>query len=70
MNGLTKSNCCLQSSNLKTKIFIISHKIVVSCSVLLTKYFSGYQIKQNEMGRACSVCGGEERCKQRSGGET
>ena len=58
MNGITKSNCCLQSSNLKTKIFIISYKIVVSCSELLTKYFSGDQIKQNEVGRACSMFGG------------
>ena len=28
--------------------------------VLLTRYFSGYQIKKNEMVRACSTYGGED----------
>ena len=30
--------------------------------MLLSKYYSGYQIKKNEMGGACGTCGGEERC--------
>jgi hypothetical protein len=37
---------------------------------LCTKYYSGNQIEQNEMGRACSTYGGEERCIQDFGGET
>jgi hypothetical protein len=28
------------------------------CSVLLTIYHSGNQIKENEMSEACSTCGG------------
>jgi hypothetical protein len=28
------------------------------------KYYSGYKIKKNEIGRACSTYGGEERCIQ------
>ena len=32
--------------------------------VLLTKYFSGGKIKKNEMGRACSSYGVQERCMQ------
>jgi len=31
---------------------------------LLTKYYSGDQIKKNEMGWACGTNGGEERCIQ------
>jgi hypothetical protein len=27
----------------------------------LTKYYAGDEV-ENEMGRACSTCGGEERC--------
>jgi hypothetical protein len=30
--------------------------------VLLTKYFSGDQIKKTEMVMVCSTYGGEERC--------
>jgi hypothetical protein len=30
---------------------------------------SGDQIEKNEMGGACSMCGGEERSKQSSGGK-
>ena len=37
--------------------------------LLLTKYYSGDQIEMNEMGGACGVCGGEERCIQCFGGE-
>jgi len=36
--------------------------------VLFTKYCSGDQIKKNEVGRACSTYGGEERCTQDFGG--
>ena len=37
---------------------------------LHTKYCSGDQIENNEMGGACSVSGGEERFMQSFGGET
>ena len=39
-------------------------------NVLLTKFYSGYQIEKNEMGVARSTYGREETCKQRFGGET
>ena len=39
------------------------------CFVLLTKYNSGYEIKKNGCGRACSTYGGEERCLQGFNGE-
>jgi len=35
----------------------------------LTKYYSGDQIEKNEMGGACGMYGGEERCIQGFGGE-
>jgi hypothetical protein len=38
-------------------------------SVLLTKYFSGDQIKRNEIGRACGMFG-EVRCIQGFGEKT
>jgi hypothetical protein len=38
--------------------------------VLITKYYSGDQIKKNEVGGACSTYGGGERCIQGFGGET
>ena len=28
------------------------------------KYYSGDQPKENEMGSACGMCGGEEKCIQ------
>jgi hypothetical protein len=34
------------------------------CSVLLTKYHSGDQVKKTDVGRTCSMYGGEERCIQ------
>jgi len=39
-------------------------------SVLFTKYSSGDQIKKNEMGGACSMYGGGQKCTQGFGGET
>jgi hypothetical protein len=41
-----------------------------SCSVLLTKYYSGDQIKKNKIGRACSKYRGEERYIQGFGRKT
>ena len=43
--------------------------IYMANSVLLTKCFSGDQIKKNEIGRACGMFE-EERCIQGFGGET
>ena len=40
-----------------------------SWSLLLTKYYSGDQIKKNVMGGACSMLRGEARCTQDFGGE-
>jgi hypothetical protein len=37
---------------------------------LLTKYYSGDQIKKNEMAGACIARGEEEGCIQGFGGET
>jgi hypothetical protein len=36
---------------------------------VLTKYYSGDQIKKNKMGGACSMHGEEARCIQGFGGE-
>jgi hypothetical protein len=38
--------------------------------VLFTKHYSGDQIKKNDLGRVCSMYGGEKRCIQGLGGET
>jgi hypothetical protein len=38
--------------------------------VLLSKYYSGDQIKKTERGRTCSTYGGDGRCMQCFGGET
>ena len=46
------------------------NSVLSSCSVLLTKYFSGDQFEKNEKGGACSMYGGEERCIHDFGGET
>jgi hypothetical protein len=40
------------------------------CSVLLTRCHSGDQVKKTEMGRTCSMYGGNERCIQGFSGET
>jgi hypothetical protein len=42
----------------------------MSCRLLLTKYYSGDQIKNNEMGMACGTHGIQERCIQGFCGET
>ena len=39
------------------------------CSILLTQYYSGDQIKK-EIGRACSMYGREKRCIQSLDRET
>ena len=38
--------------------------------LFLAKYNLGNQIEKNDMGGACSMCGGEERCILDFGGET
>ena len=40
------------------------------CSVLLTKYYWGANIKKTKIGRACSTYGEEERFIQGFSGET
>ena len=39
-------------------------------SVLNTEFYSGDQIKKNEMGDGCRTCGGKGRCIQDLGEET
>ena len=46
------------------------YDMVMTISVLLSKYYWGVEIEKNEIGGACSTCGGEERCIQGFGGET
>jgi hypothetical protein len=48
----------------------LHNKELYLCSVLLTKYHSGDQVKKTEMGRTCGTYGGEERCIQGFSGET
>jgi hypothetical protein len=43
---------------------------IICTSVLLTKYYSGEQIKKNEIGGACSTYGGQERYILGFGAET
>ena len=38
--------------------------------MLCTPHHSGNQIKKTEMGRTCSIYGGEERCTKDFGRET
>ena len=38
--------------------------------MLFTDYYSGYQIKENEIGRACGTYDRQERCTQVSSEET
>jgi hypothetical protein len=40
---------------------ILSNIEVPLCLLLLIKYYLGDQIKKTEMGRACSMYGGEEK---------
>jgi hypothetical protein len=39
------------------------------CCVLLTKYHSGDQVENAEIGRTCGTYGGEERCIRGFSGE-
>ena len=56
--------------NVCTKIDLWKFMFCVMYKTLLTQYCAGGKIKKNEMGRACCVYGGEERCAQGSGWET
>jgi hypothetical protein len=40
----------------------------ISRSILVTRYYSDYQITKNEMGEACGTRGGDERCMKDSVG--
>jgi hypothetical protein len=51
-------------------VFVLLARGIALCSVLLTKYNSGDQVKKTEMGRACGTYGREERCIQGFSGET
>ena len=46
------------------------HKKDFLCSVFLTRYYSGDQVKKTEMGRTCSTYGGEKTCTQGFSRET
>jgi hypothetical protein len=48
----------------------LHNKELYLCSVLLTKYHSGDQVKKTEMGRTCGTYEGEERYIQSFSGET
>jgi hypothetical protein len=37
---------------------------------VITKYYLGDQMKNNEMAEVCGTYGGEERCIEGFGGET
>jgi hypothetical protein len=39
------------------------------CSVLLTRYLSGDQVKKTEMRRTCGTYGGDKTCIQSFSGE-
>jgi hypothetical protein len=54
-------NICRQSIGLSS---------LSRCFVPLTQYYSGDKIEKNEMGGACSMYGGEEKCIPGFGGET
>ena len=49
--------------------FHTSH-LITKAMYVLTQYCAGGKIENNEMGGACGVFGGGERCAQGSGGET
>jgi hypothetical protein len=53
-------------------IFLETKKITIEelNDLLLTQYCSGDKLQKNDMGVACSACGGEERRIQGFGGET
>jgi hypothetical protein len=46
------------------------HNKAALCSILLTKYCLGDQVKNTEIGRTCGTYEGEERCIQGFNGET
>jgi hypothetical protein len=48
----------------------LHNKELYVCSVFVTKYRSGDEVKKTEMGRTCGTFGGEERCIQGFSGET
>ena len=48
----------------EVSIHQLNSAILSFTSVFITKYFSVDQIENNEMGEACSMCGGEVRCNR------
>ena len=46
------------------------NSVFIKVSIPLTKYYSGDQIKGNEMGETCGTYGGQESCMQGFGDET
>ena len=51
-------------------LFLFFYCSLINVQLLERKYYSGDQIKRNEMGRACGMYRGVARCVQGCGEET
>jgi hypothetical protein len=68
-----KHNCLYQLCTNSEHIFVLCFVLLLLfeiCTTLERKYYLGDQIKRNEMGGACGMDMGEERCIQGCSGET